>query len=287
MDIRQLECYKCVVEEGSILRASTKLNISQPPLSRMMKQLEEELQTSLFTRGKKIELTETGKLLYERACSILELKDNTLKEINNLELKNEITLNIGIVSSSTDLLYNHTIPAFHKNYPNVRFNVQEANTYQLIELLNQRIIDLAIVRTPFDSSNFFIQHFKKEPMVAVSKDIVLPSHISIENLSGKALIIYRRFKPLLIKLFKEKNIEFNTIAEVDDAKTAILLASTGLGITLAPQSAYHIFEHLNLNVSIVQEENLETNLCVIARKNEKLPIAYENFIKSIKGNDLC
>ncbi|MDE6584702.1 MAG: hypothetical protein K2K15_04805 [Anaeroplasmataceae bacterium] len=99
-------------------------------------------------------------------------------------------------------------------------------------------------------------------------------------------MIYRRFKPLLIKLFKEKNIEFNTIAEVDDAKTAILLASPGLGITLAPQSAYHIFEHLNLNVSIVQEENLETNLCVIARKNEKLPIAYENFIKSIKGNEL-
>ncbi|MDE5715842.1 MAG: LysR family transcriptional regulator [Anaeroplasmataceae bacterium] len=281
MDIHQLECFKTVVEEGSILRASIKLNISQPPLSRMMSQLEEELKTTLFLRGKSITLTNTGKLLYERACSILDLKNNTLKEISTLEMKNEITLNIGIVSSSTNLLYNHTIPHFHTNYPKVRFNIQEANTYQLIELLNQKLIDLAIVRTPFDATNFIVEYFHKEPMIAISKEQFGDSKINLKNLDGKPLIIYRRFKELLIQLFKQAQLEFNTIAEVDDAKTAILLASTGLGITLVPQSAYRTFEHLNLNVAEITKKELETCLGVIQRKGDKLNATYTAFIESI------
>lgn len=52
MDLRQMECYKMVVEEGSILKASLKLNMAQPPLSRMMRILEEELGTTLFIREK-------------------------------------------------------------------------------------------------------------------------------------------------------------------------------------------------------------------------------------------
>lgn len=283
MDIRQLECFKTVVEQGSILKASTKLNISQPPLSRMMKQLEEELNTILFIRGKSITLTETGKLLYEKSCSILELRNNALKEINNLEIKNEITLNLGIVSSSTNLLYHHAIQKFHNENPNVRFNIQEANTYQLIELLNQKIIDLAIVRSPFDSSNFNVEFFNKEPMIILSKQSINQKNININYLNKKPLIIYRRFKEILNHIFKENNIEFNTIAEVDDAKTAILLASTGLGIALVPQSAYHTFEHLNLNYAIIDNSNLETSLCVIKRKNEGLNHTYQAFINSLKN----
>ncbi len=282
MDIRHLECFKTVVEEGSILRASIKLNISQPPLSRMMMQLEEELNTILFLRGKTITLTSTGKLLYERACSILDLKNNTLKEIHTLEMKNEITLNIGIVSSSTNLLYNHTIPSFHQNYPKVRFNIQEANTYQLIELLNQKIIDLAIVRTPFDATNFNVKYFQKEPMIAIGVAPFLEKKLSLHQLNNKPLIIYRRFKDLLLRLFKQEQLEFNTIAEVDDAKTAILLASTGLGITLVPKSAYRTFEHLKLFSADVLNSELETCLGVIHRKNETLNSTYIAFIESLE-----
>ncbi len=283
MDIKQLECFKTVVEQGSILKASTKLNISQPPLSRMMRQLEEQLNTILFIRGKSIILTETGKLLYEKACSILELRNNTLKEINNLEIKNEITLNLGIVSSSTNLLYHHTIQKFHNENPNVRFNIQEANTYQLIELLNQKIIDLAIVRSPFDSSNFNVEFFNKEPMIMLSKKLINKEKIKINYLDNKPLIIYRRFKEILNQLFKENNIEFNTIAEVDDAKTAILLASTGLGIALVPKSAYQTFEHLNLDYAIIDNPNLETSLGIIKRKNEGLNHTYQTFINALKN----
>lgn len=279
MDLHELKCYKTVVEEGSILKASSKLHMSQPPLSRMMKQLEETLQTKLFERGKKITLTETGKLLYERACLLLDLEENTIKDINSLQKQNEITLQLGIVSSSTNLLYHHRIEAFHKQYPSVHFNIKEANTFQLVELLNQKVIDLAIIRSPYDFSNFNTVFLKSEPMIVLSKTIDLPNSITIQQLDTKPIIIYRRFKSTFVKLFQENQIEMNIIAEVDDAKTAILLASTGLGYALVPQGVGKTFEHLKLHSSIIQEKRLETSLGIIYRKNEPLKEIYQRLVE--------
>lgn len=283
MELRDLEYFKMVVEQGSILKASTKLNISQPPLSRMMKQLEEELHTTLFLRGKSITLTEAGKFLYEKACLMLSLRDDTLKELAILAKQNTITLNLGIVSSSTNFLYHDTIEYFHSSNPNIHFNITEANTYQLVELLNQKIIDLAIVRTPFDYKSFNTILFDEEPMVALSK-ASMPANISIKELTKKPLIVYRRFKNILTELFQKTDTEFNIIALVDDAKTAILLASTSLGIALVPKSAAKTFEHLALNESIINEKSLVTSLALIYRQNEQLKPAYQAFINYLKEN---
>lgn len=278
MEIHELECFKAVVEEGSILKASIKLHMTQPPLSRMMKQLEENLDTKLFIRGKRITLTETGRLLYERASSIISLKDDTLKEIVSLEKKNEITLQLGIVSSSTNLLYDQSISNFHSNNPKIKFNIKEGNTFQLVEMLKHKIIDLAIIRTPYDFEEFDSMFFEKEKMVALSINNTLSPIIKIDDLSGKDIIIYRRFKQKLSDIFKTKNLDFNIIAEVDDAKTAILLASTGLGIAIVPASASKTFKHLNLIEAIIEEPQLVTRLGVIYRKNEPLNNIYKELI---------
>lgn len=277
MDLKELFYFKTVVEEGSILRASTKLHIAQPPLSRMMKQLEESLNTKLFERGKKITLTDTGKLLYERAIAMLELNNNTIKDITALEKSTEITIQLGIVSSSAQLLYNNSIEKFHQKYPSIHFNIKEANTFQLVELLNQKVIDVAIVRTPFDFSYYCSYFFNPEPMMLVSRNLEQES-ITIPKLHQMPLIIYRRFKDILQSLFKSYHTELNVIAEVDDAKTAILLSNTGLGIAVVPQSAAVTFSHLNLKKTIIKEKSLETSLGIIYRKNEQLKPIYQSFI---------
>lgn len=282
MELRELEYFKTVVEEGSVLRASQRLHISQPPLSRMMRQLENELETQLFIRGKRITLTPTGKLLYERACSLLSLTEDTLKEISSMEKKNEITLQLGIVSSSAGLLYSHTLESFCKQYKNVRFNIREANTYQLIELLHHKIIDLAIVRTPFNTAGFQSYFFHREPMTVLSRTSCYPKQIGLSSLSGKPLILYRRFKEIITALFKENALELNIIAEVDDAKTAILLSSTGIGSAVVPQSAYTMFRYLGLSSARLQCEELYTSLGMIYRSNEILSETAQTFIRYLK-----
>ena len=84
-----------------------------------------------------------------------------------------------------------------------------------------------------------------------------------------------------LTLFKKYNAELNLIAEVDDAKTAILLASTGLGYALVPQSAYQTFSHLDLYTTIVDEKQLMTRLGIITRKKETPKKGIQLFIDSI------
>ena len=85
MELRQLRYFKAVADAGSICEGARKLQISQPPLSYQMKVLEEELGTRLFDRGaRKITLTESGLVLYQRADSLLQIAENTEREIENI-----------------------------------------------------------------------------------------------------------------------------------------------------------------------------------------------------------
>ena len=282
MDIKELTYFKTVVESGSILRASKELHISQPPLSRMMKNLENELNTQLFIRGKELKLTESGKLLYTKALSIVELTSSVKNEIDELENKTSQTLKIGIVTSSTSLIYSNNLKDFIKNNPKVKFQFSESNTFKLLDLLDKRLINLAITRTPFDTESYNYISLKKEPMVLTSNEKA-KEIINLKDLEKKKIVIYRRFYDVLKKLFNKNKINVNICALVDDAKTAILLAKCINANAIVPLGAYNTFKD-NLYYSIINEDSLYTNLTIISRKNEIIEPIYQKFIEYIKND---
>ena len=98
MELRQLEYYVAVVQHGSILQAASALNLSQPPLSVAMKQLEQELGTPLFFRGaRRIQLTAAGERFYQRALDILSLTEDTRREITGYAQGQGGVLRLGAV----------------------------------------------------------------------------------------------------------------------------------------------------------------------------------------------
>lgn len=277
MDIKELNYYKEVIECGSILKASEKLHISQPPLSRMMKNLEIELKCQLFIRGRTLKLTDAGKLLYEKAQAILDLTNSSLRELENLNKTEGHTLNIGIVSSSTSLLYNKNLTNYYKKHPNTKFKIVESNTFNLLDMLDKRIINLAITRTPFDTTQYKTIQFKKEPMVLTSNTF-LGEIIKLSDISNKKIVIYRRFSKILSDLFKRNNLILNIVALVDDAKTAILLANT-LGVSaIVPEGAYKTIGK-DIYSSIIDEKSLVTSLTAVTRLDEDIEEKYLDFIK--------
>lgn len=281
MDIKELYYYKTIVDNKSILRASTVLHIAQPPLSRTIKNLEAELNTTLFIRGRELKLTETGKLLYEKAETILNLTSNIKNDIKELEDTLGQNLNIGIVTSSTSLLYNdNKLEKFFCENESTKFNITEANTFKLLDLLDKKIIDLAITRTPFDTTHYDYILLDKEPMVLTSNQKA-SEIIQIKNLDKENIVIYRRFQDILNNLFNKYNVKPNIVAVVDDAKTAILLASSLNIRSIVPLGAYNTFSQ-NLNKSIIDEASLYTSLTIVKRKNEKLNDTYNRLIDILK-----
>lgn len=148
MDLKKLAYFVTIVEEGQITRAAQRLHIAQPPLSLQIKSLEEELGVTLIEReNKKFEITPAGWTLYKRAKEVLHSIDGMVAEIHDQEQGMRGTLSIGTVMSCVPYLPS-VIKQFQQTYPRVTFRLWEDDSYRVEELLQQKRIELWLVRLP-------------------------------------------------------------------------------------------------------------------------------------------
>lgn len=155
MELRVLRYFLAVAEEGNITWAAQLLRISQPTLSRQLKQLEEELGVTLFERGSHtITLTEEGRLLRERAQTIVSLADKTEFELkqSDSELSGEIAVGCGEVRGMT--LLSQRMAAFREQHPNVRFRVTSTTSDIIQEQIEQGLMDFGLLTDPVDVSQY-------------------------------------------------------------------------------------------------------------------------------------
>lgn len=286
MDIRQLLYFTTIAEEGSISAAAKKLHLSQPPLSYQMKLLEEELHLPLIERSARgIALTEAGRVLYKRAQGILELSELTRKEMLAMASGFTGTLHIGTVSSSGASLLGWRIPAFHQKHPQIGFAIHEGNTFELMEMLESGLIELAIVRTPFHNDQLNCLYLSPEPMIAAGAASFFPAGmpsgqpISLELLGHAPVILYRRFEKILLSLCEQKGITPQVFCIADDARTALMWAEAGLGVAVVPQSAYRIMPHHNMVYGELSEEGLHTRIAAVCKKGCSLSWAAQQFLE--------
>jgi DNA-binding transcriptional LysR family regulator len=285
MDIKQLKYFLAIAQEGQITSAAKKLNMSQPPLSHQLKLLEEELGVKLVERGaRQVQLTDAGKILLNRARQILELANSTVKEVQDNRNGYQGTLAIGTVSSSGAALLGQRMAAFHRHYDQVKFEIHEGNTFALIDLLNKGIIEVGIVRTPFNALIFECKYARSEPMIAaVPQDLDWQSAattLSVTELKNRPLIIYRRFEQLISETCRENGFEPDIFCRCDDARTALLWANAGTGIAILPKSAFGLAKNQNLHEKDIACEKLKTQIAAIWVKGRYLSPLATKFIES-------
>ncbi|SFT47073.1 DNA-binding transcriptional regulator, LysR family [Selenomonas sp. GACV-9] len=286
MDLKQLKYFLTVVDERQITAAAKKLHMAQPPLSQQMKMLESELGTELFKRGPHhIELTDAGRLLARRAQQLLAMADSTSREIADLCQGLRGTLSIGTISSSGSILLSPGLQQFQQEYRDVHFEIYDANTYQLIELLEKGVIEIGIVRTPFNATPFNCAYLAAEPMVAAMTDAFdwCPERdtIDLAELNERPLIIYRRFSQVLADAFAAQNIAPTIYCRNDDARTTVLWANAGLGIAIVPASAVNLAAHEQLHIKKIAADALVTRIAVIWRRNRYLSSIGEKFLAAL------
>ncbi len=275
MDLKQLRYFLAIAEEGQITAAAQKLHIAQPPLSYQLSLLEKELGVALVRREPRgIQLTGAGELLKKRAEQILELASSTAGEIRHYEKGISGTLSIGTISSSGGVVPNRYMLEFTKNYPDVRFEIHEGNSFEVIEMLEKRVIDLGIVRTPFKHHEVECRYAPLEPMMAVMPGDYLcggsETSVTLEELKDQPLIIYRRFDALIHEVFLDEGIVPFICCKNDDARTTLSWARAGFGIGIVPESALLMLGNAELTCKAIVCEELRTRIALIWMKNRYL-----------------
>lgn len=288
MDIRDMKHFYTIVEEGNISHAAKRLNIAQPPLSKQMKQLEEELGVQLFERGsRKIRLTEAGQLLRERVEQILGLVDGTVKELTELNSGLTGTLTIGTVTTSGATLLPNWINKFHTLYPNVTFQLWEGDGYRILELLDNRVIEIGIIRAPFDSQIYESITLSDEPLVvAMKRDGRFcgedTDKVRLIELAGQPLIIPLRWKSMFLGWCERAGFKPTIICVSDGIIHNLLWAKLGIGIALVPDSSKELVVDSGLIYKTVTEPTIATHTEIVWVRNRNLSASSKHFLNLFK-----
>lgn len=272
MDLKQIRYFVEVVQQGSINMAAHRLGMTQPPVSKQMQLLEQELGCELFHRGSRpLELTPEGKVLYERGLALLSMAKGMVQAVADCQNTQGGTLHLGLVSSVSEMAVHRWVAPFGRQHPGVDFALYEGDTYLLLEQLRSRAFDLALVRTPFSARGFRTQLLPAQPMLAIWSQAYWDLHpretgLSLSQLSYYPLVLYRRWGAIIQAAFDLHGLQPHIIAHDDSARTCLALAQSGLGVALEPDTMYEPAREAGLSVARIEEPSLYSGIALVCNE---------------------
>ncbi len=276
MEIRVLEYFMAVAREQSISRAANSLHLTQPTLSRQLKDLEDELGKQLFIRGnRKITLTEDGILLRKRADEILSLIRKTQTEL--VATDENISGDIYIGTGETDAirLIARAACKINKQYPDIRFHISSGDSSDVFEHLDKGLIDFGIFLGQFDASEYEHLTFPTTDTwgVLMRKDCTLASKKTVcpSDLYDIPLIISRQ----------TANFDYPFISDTK--------ASSPIALSNQTSRRYELSNWIKKNSSslnIVATYNLIYNASLMVAEELGVAICIDKLINTT-GTNLC
>lgn len=286
--IKDMRAFFAIVEEGNISHAAQRLGVAQPALSRQMKKLEEKLNVKLFERGsRRIRLTDAGRVLYGRVENILGMVDGTVREITEIGTGSKGSIRIGTITTSGAMILPDLISEFRKKYPNVTFEIWEAEGARVLELLDNRLVEIAITRTQVDNLAYELLVLPNEPLVMVmnkksecgrKKDVV-----ELNELKNQNFIVPLRWKTTFETNCKKLNFEPKIICVSDSIVQDLLMVKMNLGVAMIPISSSKLLTDGDLIYKRLIKPEINTHTVVSWLKNQTLSTACKNFVDMFKN----
>ncbi|GAB3157999.1 LysR substrate-binding domain-containing protein [Amycolatopsis stemonae] len=169
MDLRSLRYFVAVADERHVGRAASRLHMTQPPLSRAIRQLEDELGATLFERTSKgVALTPAGTALYGEADALLKQADRIRGRVT--AAAGAATLTVGTLADAAEHVGGRLVPLFRERHPHVDVRVHEADLGDPTAGLRAGLVDVALTRTPFDTKGIGTQVLRSVPVGVVVRD---------------------------------------------------------------------------------------------------------------------
>ena len=289
MDIRVLQYFLAVAREESITRAAEALQMTQPPLSRQLKDLEEELGKQLLIRGsKKVTLTEDGMLLRKRAEEMIELMEKTKAELTSSD--DNITGEIYIGGGETDAisLFAQTARKMQEKYPLIHYHIYSGDAGIVTEKLEKGLIDFGLLVGPVDVSKYDYMRLPVSDIwgVLMRRDSPLAGKdvIRAEDLWDKPLIVSHQASisgDMMAWLQKDAN-KLNIVMTYDLIFNASLFVKKGIGYAITLDKIINTTGDSELCFRPLYP-TLEAGLCIVWKKYQVFSRASKEFLCLLKG----
>ncbi|MFK4766329.1 LysR substrate-binding domain-containing protein [Desulfobaculum sp. SPO524] len=244
MEHRHLRYFLAVAEELHFGRAAKRLNMSQPPLSQQIRQLEEELGVELFTRtSRQVELTRAGEVFQAEVVEILSSVERAVQRVRSVGAGKEGELRLGAVVR----MYLTPIPLalrkYHDEFPRVSLHLKDCSTAKQLRLMREKRLDIGCVSYVPEGDTLF----ESTPLNkgCVRQSVVLPEghplaardEVSLQDLDGEPMVMFPRcqhpqWHDAIHDAMHSAGVEMNVVQVVERVQTGLALVASGLGYTI-------------------------------------------------------
>ena len=249
LELRHLRYFCAVARELSFSRAAEQLHIAQPPLSRQIRTLEDELGAQLLDRGSRpLRLTPAGRFFQIQAQQMLDRMAEVQAATGRIAGGRRTWYAIGFAPSTLYGKLPDVIRKFRQEQPTVELNLYEMTTVQQVEGLKAGRIDMGFGRLNFDDDEVVGELVREEPvMVALPVNHRLVKHkgITLAKLATEPLLLYPAkprpsYADQVLEMFQSRGLKPVIALESNEVQTAIGLVVAGLGYALVPQSVQNL-----------------------------------------------
>lgn len=245
MEHRQIRYFLALAEELNFTRAAERLHMAQPPLTRQIRALEDDLGYALFTRtARGVTLTDAGLALKEDLPKVLAMTDSALERALRASRGQIGRLDVGIFGSAVLDVIPRLLARFHALQPEVRIVLHNLSKAEQMQALRERRISVGFNRLVPPEEDLAIETVMREPLV-----VALPQHhplasraaLNLSDLEGQPVILYPNL-PLpglaqeIMQAFGREGIALNVEHEVEEVVTAIALVAGGFGVCVTSAS---------------------------------------------------
>jgi DNA-binding transcriptional LysR family regulator len=276
MDLRQLRYFCTVAQTRNFTRAAETLHMAQPPLSRQIQLLEEELGVKLIQRSRPVRLTEAGRLFYEQALQILGRVDQMRAATRRIGLNERRVFGIGFVASTLYGGLPLLVRKLRQHSPDLDIRLMEMTSMQQIEALKEGRIDIGIGRLRHHDQAVAGDVLREERLaLAVPQGSSLASTdapVPLSAVSGLPLIVYPKdvhpgFADQVLNLLHENNVQPSEVQEARELQTALGLVAAESGVCIVPSASRQL--RSDLHYRLIEGERATSPVVLNYRRSDE------------------
>ncbi|WP_100330669.1 LysR family transcriptional regulator [Bacillus xiapuensis] len=286
MEIRQFVYFTEVAKLQSFTKAAESLHVSQPALSKMVKNLEEEMGVQLLDR-KNLKLTDAGKIVYDKARNILQQVNDLSSSLSDLTKLKKGTLHIGIPSIIGTLFFPTIIAQFRRLYPGITIKMSEHGARTVEKRLEEDLIELGIAVLPVDEQSFETVPFIEEDIMVIMRKNHPLSHrqsLTLKDVQKEDFVFFQEdftLHGLLKKACRREGFEASIVLESNQWDFVAEMVEADLGISFFPYSLSKRLDPERISLVPLDNDLLKWKLAVILKKNRYISFAAREFLKLI------